>query len=134
MKTKSLHNSFLSLKEKIAGRMLFLKLLISTQIMMMPVTAAYAAGEGDTNKSGGNEVMNVIVKLIDIFIDFFPAIGIVIVVVGVYKLFMAFRNDQPDAYSGAAKDIAIGVVMIVFKVFVWNSISATLIGSSSATS
>ena len=54
----------------------------------------------------------------------FPAVGIVLALVGGFKLFMAFRNDQPDAYSGAAKDIVIGVVLATFATVVWPVISA----------
>lgn len=63
---------------------------------------------------------NIIVSIIDQIITLFPAIGVVIALVGAFKLFMAFRNDQPDAYSNAVKDIVIGVLLITFKMFIWS--------------
>ena len=64
-----------------------------------------------------------VLTLLGVIIDVFPAIGIVLALVGAFKLFMAFRNDQPDAYSGAAKDIVIGIILIVFKTVVWPTLS-----------
>ena len=68
----------------------------------------------------------VVVSIMDTLVDLFPAIGIVIAAIGAFKLFMAFRNDQPDAYSGAAKDIVVGVVLVIFKTFVWNALKTAL--------
>lgn len=76
------------------------------------VTGAYA----ETN----NDAKNIIISIIDQVITLFPAVGVVIALVGGFKLFMAFRNDQPDAYSGAVKDIVIGALLIGFERLMWN--------------
>ena len=68
----------------------------------------------------------VVVNIMNTLIGLFPAIGIVIAAIGAFKLFMAFRNDQPDAYSGAAKDIVIGVVLVIFKGFIWGPLKTAL--------
>lgn len=78
-----------------------------------------------TNVYAENDPMTAIKNILDIIMQkLFPAIGIVLALVGAFKLFMAFRNDQPDAYSGAAKDIVIGVVLSTFAGIVWPVISA----------
>lgn len=70
----------------------------------------------------GNEATTKVIGLLDVIIDIFPAIGIGLALIGAFKLFMAFRNDQPDAYSGAIKDVAIGVVLIAFKTLIWGTL------------
>lgn len=89
-------------------------LVASTAIATVPVFAA-------------NEATSKVISLMGVIIDLFPAIGIVIAGVGAFKLFMAFRNDQPDAYSGAAKDIVIGIVLILFKTLVWPTLTGLVV-------
>ena len=62
----------------------------------------------------------------DVVVKMFPFIGAFFVVAGVFKLILAYRNDQPEAQAGAAKDIVIGAVFIVFKTFVWDAISGVI--------
>lgn len=65
------------------------------------------------------EAENLIFDIVDKVVDIFPFIGVFFVVAGGFKLIMAYRNDQPEAQSSAAKDIVIGVVFIAFKVLFW---------------
>ncbi len=44
----------------------------------------------------------------------FPLVGGVLALLGVFKLVMAIRNDQPEAQASAARDIVIGAVMVAF--------------------
>lgn len=69
---------------------------------------------------------SVVKAAIGVVVDIFPYIGAFFVVAGVFKLILAYRNDQPEAQAGAAKDIVIGAVFIVFKVFVWSAIEPTI--------
>ena len=62
---------------------------------------------------------NLIFDIVDKVVGFFPFIGVFFVVAGGFKLIMAYRNDQPEAQAGAAKDLVIGVVFIAFKVLFW---------------
>ncbi len=68
----------------------------------------------------------VVKAAIGVVVDMFPFVGAFFVVAGVFKLIMAYRNDQPEAQAGAAKDIVIGAVFIVFKVFVWGAIEPVI--------
>lgn len=78
-----------------------------------------------TNVYAASDPMTAIKNILNIIMQkLFPAVGIVLALVGGFKLFMAFRNDQPDAYSGAAKDIVIGVVLATFATVIWPVISA----------
>lgn len=54
-------------------------------------------------------------------VPYVGAIGIPIACVGAFKLIMAFRNDQGDAVPAAARDLAIGVVLILFST-IWGAI------------
>jgi len=65
-------------------------------------------------------------KVIEVVVKMFPFIGAFFVVSGVFKLILAYRNDQPEAQAGAAKDIVIGAVFIVFATFIWEPISGAL--------
>lgn len=68
----------------------------------------------------------VVKAAIGVVVDMFPFVGAFFVVAGIFKLIMAYRNDQPEAQAGAAKDIVIGAVFIVFKVFVWSAIEPVI--------
>ena len=63
-----------------------------------------------------------VVGIVEIVVDIFPLIGLFFVVAGGFKLVMAYRNDQPEAQTSAAKDIVIGVVLVLFRVFAWPAI------------
>ncbi len=67
-----------------------------------------------------SEATNIVKNIIDAIMTMFPVIGVVLMLVGGFKLFMAFRNNQPDSYSDAAKDIVIGGILIGFKALIWS--------------
>lgn len=76
----------------------------------------YADGDG-----GGDKVTAVLTNIMGIF----PWVGIIFAFVGGFKLLMAFRNDQnPEGIAGGAKDLVIGVALILFETLIGN----TLIG------
>lgn len=97
-----------------------LGILAATAMTATP-TMAQAATKG--------QATNLIFDIVDKVVSIFPFIGIFFIVAGGFKLIMAYRNDQPEAQAGAAKDIVIGVVFVAFKVFFWtfdNQIRAML--------
>lgn len=73
--------------------------------------------------SGSGEADNVVKAAIDMVVNIFPLVGAFFVVAGVFKLVMAYRNNQPEDQTTAAKDIVIGAVLIVFRAFAWTPIS-----------
>lgn len=106
------------MKEKIAKRLETVKLLL-----MQAEYEAFAFIAGGCSLStayGTGEAPGIIVSIIDQIITLFPAVGVVIALVGAFKLFMAFRNDQPDSYSNAVKDIVIGALLIGFEKLIWS--------------
>lgn len=113
--------------QKIKTEIKAVSLTLVSAYYAMPMKV-YANNAGATGGAGGTTPKSVIISIMDTLIDVFPAIGVVLVAIGAYKLFMAFRNDQPDAYSGAAKDIVIGVVLLIFKVFIWDKLKTTING------
>ena len=113
--------------QKIKTEIKAVSLTLVSAYYAMPMKV-YANNAGATGGTGGATPKSVIISIMDTLIDVFPAIGVVLVAIGAYKLFMAFRNDQPDAYSGAAKDIVIGVVLLIFKVFIWGKLKTTING------
>ena len=62
----------------------------------------------------------------DVIVKMFPYIGSFFILAGVFKLILAYRNDQPEAQASAAKDIVIGAVFVVFATFVWPSFSGII--------
>lgn len=89
--------------------------LASVVALTMPQIAQAAGTPGEIVK-GACEVV----------VDIFPFIGAFFVIAGVFKLILAYRNDQPESQTAAAKDIVIGAVFIAFKIFVWTSISGLI--------
>ena len=73
--------------------------------------------------SGSGEADNVVKAAVDMVVNIFPLVGAFFVVAGVFKLVMAYRNNQPEDQTTAAKDIVIGAVLIVFRAFAWTPIS-----------
>lgn len=61
-----------------------------------------------------------------VIVKMFPYIGSFFILAGVFKLILAYRNDQPEAQASAAKDIVIGAVFVVFATFVWPSFSTII--------
>ena len=61
-----------------------------------------------------------------VVVKMFPYIGSFFILAGVFKLILAYRNDQPEAQASAAKDIVIGAVFVVFATFVWPSFSGII--------
>lgn len=88
-----------------------LGILAATAMTAAPTMVHAGATKGDAT--------NIIFKIVDAVVGIFPFIGIFFIVSGVFKLVMAYRNDQPEAQAGAAKDIVIGVVFIAFKAMMW---------------
>jgi len=98
------------------ARIQMLATSIALALVCQPVPVLASKGDPGT----------VVKAAIDVVVNIFPFIGAFFVVSGVFKLIMAYRNDQPEAQSGAAKDIVIGAVFIVFKVFAWDQISPVI--------
>ena len=88
-----------------------LGILAATAMTATPTMVHAGATKGQATK--------LIFTIVDKVVGIFPFIGIFFVVAGGFKLIMAYRNDQPEAQAGAAKDIVIGVVFIAFKVLFW---------------
>lgn len=82
----------------------------------IPVFAA--GGSADANGS--------VLEIADMLINIFPLIGVFFVIAGAFKLFMAYRGNNPEDQSGAAKDIVIGAVFIAFRVFAWPAIKSVI--------
>lgn len=78
---------------------------------------AYAAGQSPKA---------MILSIVDKIVTLFPAIGVVLVAVGVIRLVLAFRGNNPEGYSDAAKDAVIGVALIVFDTFFWDGIKKVI--------
>ena len=98
-----------------------LKALIASNAVMCALPQiAMATNETAT---GTKKNAKALVKAaIGVVVDIFPLIGGFFVVSGGFKLVMAYRGDNPEAQTGAAKDIVIGAVLIAFKVFVWKAL------------
>lgn len=77
--------------------------------------------------AGNSQGMQMMQKILDAIIDLFPIIGVVFIAAGAFKLINGFRNDNnPEAIAGGAKDLAIGVALIIFKALIWENISGVI--------
>lgn len=109
-----------TMKMKMGMAKLQLEMLVASAMIGLTQSKALA-------NSGGQDKVGQIVKgAIDVVVNIFPFIGGFFIVAGVFKLILAYRNDQPEAQAGAAKDIVIGAVFVVFKVFAWDALSGLI--------
>lgn len=76
--------------------------------------------------SGATDPTATVETVMDYVVLIFPLIGVPLVLVGAFKAFMAYRSNQPEEYSAAAKDVAIGSVMIAFQVFIWRGLKSVI--------
>ena len=79
------------------------------------------------NSKQDADATNLVLTIVNTVVGFFPLIGVFFVVAGVFKLILAYRSDNPEGQTAAAKDIVIGAVFIVFTV-VWNPIKGAIFG------
>lgn len=55
-------------------------------------------------------------KVINQVMELFPWIGVIFAVWGGMKIILALRNDgNPEAINGGARDLIVGIALIVFK-------------------
>lgn len=80
-----------------------------------------------TNSKQDADATNLVLTIVNTVVGLFPLIGVFFVVSGVFKLILAYRSDNPEGQTAAAKDIVIGAVFIVFTI-VWNPISNAIFG------
>lgn len=86
------------------------------------LTTVYAKAR-DTGEAQGTNIVQVAIERV---VSVFPWVGAFFVASGVFKLIMAYRGENPEAQTGAAKDIVIGAVLIIFRAFVWDFIAETI--------
>lgn len=89
-------------------------------------TPVFASGESTIGSGMGNDPSKLVEEAIGVVVKMFPFVGGFFIVAGLFKLIMAYRNDQPEAQAGAAKDIVIGAVFVVFATFAWDPIKKLL--------
>ena len=69
---------------------------------------------------------DVIKDILNIVVNIFVFMGAFFVVSGIYKLVMAYKDNQPEQQNAAVRDIVIGVVLIVFRAVLWKPISGAI--------
>lgn len=89
------------------------------------LTTVYARADEGTGES-------IVRTALDKVIGIFPWIGAFFIASGVFKLIMAYRGENPEAQTGAAKDIVIGAVLVIFDVFIWTAIDKAIWGNNFA--
>lgn len=118
VKTK-ITNGFMKVGGKIVN--------VKNKIVASVLSAQLALGATQTNvfaavDSGNSTADSLVMNIADLVVGIFPLIGVFLILVGGFKIFMAYRNNQPEEQTSAAKDIVIGAVLIVFRAFVWTAI------------
>ena len=71
--------------------------------------------------SSSSSAQGFVFKIADKLTSVFGLIGVFFILSGMFKLVMAYRNDQPEAQAAAAKDIVIGAVLALFKILFWTA-------------
>ena len=98
-----------------------------TKIDITAMSAAAAlACTMPVNVYAGADPSTIVQAACGVIVKMFPYIGSFFILAGVFKLILAYRNDQPEAQASAAKDIVIGAVFVVFATFVWPSFSSII--------
>lgn len=88
----------------------------SAAVMATQAQIAMAGGAGTADTE------NIVKTVLDQIILIFPLVGAFFIISGFFKLVMAYRSDNPEGQSGAAKDIVVGAVFVTFAIF-WGPIS-----------
>lgn len=91
--------------------------MASFAVMTSPAYAVTVNSQEATNKAE---------DLADVLTYIFPLMGAFFALSGVIKWVMAFRSEQPEQQASAVKEIIIGVVCIVFRVFLWAPIKTVI--------
>ena len=108
--------------EKIKSKLVNVK----QRLEMLTTSVALAIATAPASVKAAGDPGSIVKTACDIVVKMFPFIGAFFVVAGVFKLILAYRNDQPEAQAGAAKDIVVGAVFIVFATFVWDPLSGQI--------
>ena len=93
--------------------------------MMMVWTYLCSTGLPVYAAAMSTDPKDIVGKAIGAIVAIFPFIGGFFIVAGVFKLVMAYRNNNPEDQSSAAKDIVIGAVFIGFAAL-WKPIGNAL--------
>jgi hypothetical protein len=89
-------------------------------LFLANANSVFAAGStpGSASSSESSAVSGIL-DLVGSVLIVTILIGIPLIAAGAFKLVMAYRSNQPDEMSSAAKDIAIGVALIIFRAVIW---------------
>lgn len=101
-----------NLVNSVKSKLAYGKYALATAVVGLPIVSAGTA-------------QSTMISVVGAVVPYVGAIGIPIIAVGAFKLVMAFRNDQGDAVPAAARDIAIGAVLLLFAL-IWNAIAPAL--------
>lgn len=100
---------------------LFKKSAVGLALTYAMSNMSLAVAHAEDGALGSKETSrNLVQSSLEAIINIFPWVGAFFVVAGGFKLVMAYRNDQPEAQTSAAKDIVIGAVFLAFKLLFWD--------------
>lgn len=120
MKEKNLFKKLATKISKCRNKIATLAAVITMAIPQMAHAATTKTVNKDANAGG------IVYDIADVVVGIFPFIGVFFVLAGVFKLVMAYRSDNPEGQSGAAKDIVIGIVFIAFRAFIWDAVAGAI--------
>lgn len=118
-KNRNLSNKFASFLARTRMKMVGLTTTVMIAMPQMAMAGDPPPKNPFNNESAESAVQDILGKVIDVF----PLVGIFFIAAGGFKLIMAYRSDQPEGQSAAAKDIAIGAVFIAFRAMIWPAIT-----------
>ena len=102
------------------------KTIAASTAMMAALPAIALAETGDLKSGGDGGAKDKVTAVLDMVVNIFPLIGGFFIVAGGFKLIMAYRNDQPEAQTAAAKDLVIGIIFVLFRVFAWPTLKGIM--------
>ena len=104
---------------KTKSKILFVAATSSAILMTSPVSAVAVNSAKATSQAR---------EIADIVTYIFPLMGAFFTLSGLIKWVMAYRSDQPEQQASAAKEIVIGIVCVVFRVFLWAPVANVIFG------
>ena len=110
-----------NVKEKVGGFLNSTK----TKIGLASTAVAMAMANPYGLLASNDKASGIVKGIAGTVIMIFPLVGIFFVIAGVFKLVLAYRNDQPESQTAAAKDIVIGAVLIGFSI-IWDVVSGLI--------
>ena len=121
---KQMKNGLNKVKDAgIKARALVCSGILAIQTGLMNAVILNAGDPGEVENSKATDILQTIAGVI---VNAIALMGGIFVLIGAYKIIMAFKDNQPEQQATGIREVVIGAILISFRLFVWNSIKGVI--------